>query len=262
MSERRHRAPNTTAASDADLVMGPMVSKVRDSDATPSVGQRPLVVLRAKIPENAGNLTEPPVSEPMAKAQRPAAAATAEPLLEPPGTRWTGVCIPRVPRGTPHKVDPGAAHRELDSLRLAENDASGAFQHAHEPTLTADQPGHFQVRAGRRRHSFDREQVLDRHRHSHQGPQICAGSEQAVQRPRLRQGALAGHVLVGSEARIQGLDSLQISAGDGLDGGLPAAKTLGESLDAAGSQWIGRNSLHQPLSLTRRSTAAGYQPTA
>ena len=33
--------------------------------------------------------TEPPVSLPMAAAASPAAAATAEPLLEPPGSRCT-----------------------------------------------------------------------------------------------------------------------------------------------------------------------------
>ena len=35
--------------------------------------------------------TEPPVSDPIAAGVRPAAVATAEPLLDPPATRWTVV---------------------------------------------------------------------------------------------------------------------------------------------------------------------------
>ncbi len=34
---------------------------------------------------------DPPVSEPIAAGARPAATATADPLLEPPATRWTRV---------------------------------------------------------------------------------------------------------------------------------------------------------------------------
>ena len=66
-----------------------MVSRVRDNGKTPSVGHSPAVVLRPKTPHHAAGLrTEPPVSEPMAKAASPAAVATAEPLEEPPGALW------------------------------------------------------------------------------------------------------------------------------------------------------------------------------
>src|SRR5687767_15780125 len=50
---------------------------------------RPIVVLRPTMPQRlAGILTDPPVSLPSAAGARPAATATPEPLLEPPGTRW------------------------------------------------------------------------------------------------------------------------------------------------------------------------------
>ena len=58
-------ARNTVAASDADVVMRPMVSNVRQSGATPSVGHSPFVVLRPNMPLYAGILTEPPVSDPI-----------------------------------------------------------------------------------------------------------------------------------------------------------------------------------------------------
>src|SRR3990167_6714558 len=68
----------------------PSESSVGERGYTPSSGHRPLVVLSPKTPEKAAGLrTDPPVSEPTAKAHIPAATATAEPLDEPPGTRCT-----------------------------------------------------------------------------------------------------------------------------------------------------------------------------
>ena len=58
----------------------------------------------------AGRRTEPPVSEPMAKPHRPAAMATPEPLLEPPGVRCTAASqgFQGVPRGRLMPVVPRA----------------------------------------------------------------------------------------------------------------------------------------------------------
>src|ERR1700737_680398 len=76
-------------ASQADRVMGPRVSKAWDRSAHPNRLISPVVVLRPVMPfREAGIRIEPPVSEPIAAAARPAATATAEPLDEPPGTRW------------------------------------------------------------------------------------------------------------------------------------------------------------------------------
>ena len=69
-----------------DLPMGPGVSKVGDKGKIPSVGHLFLVVFKPTIPlSDAGILTDPPVSVPIANAAKPEATATAEPLLDPPG---------------------------------------------------------------------------------------------------------------------------------------------------------------------------------
>src|SRR3984893_8912596 len=68
----------------------PTLSSVGDSGNTPCVDQRPTVVLRPKTPHRAaGRRIDPPVSLPKANAQSPAATATADPLLDPPGRRAT-----------------------------------------------------------------------------------------------------------------------------------------------------------------------------
>ena len=53
---------------------------------------RPTVVFRPVVPQRAAGMrTEPPVSLPRAMGTSPEATATAEPLLEPPGT-WGVSC--------------------------------------------------------------------------------------------------------------------------------------------------------------------------
>ena len=52
------------------------------------MGRSPIEVLWPNIPlKQAGILTDPPVSDPIAKAHNPAAVATPEPLDDPPGVR-------------------------------------------------------------------------------------------------------------------------------------------------------------------------------
>src|SRR5271169_4218754 len=56
----------------------------------PQVLTRPIVVLSPVRPHHAaGSRTEPPVSVPIAQGANPAATATPEPLLDPPGVRAT-----------------------------------------------------------------------------------------------------------------------------------------------------------------------------
>ena len=51
---------------------------------------RPMVVLSPTTPHHAaGSRTEPPVSVPIAQGARPAATATPDPALDPPGVRCT-----------------------------------------------------------------------------------------------------------------------------------------------------------------------------
>ena len=79
-------ASKINLVSSTDRAIGPGVSNVGDSGKIPSVGHLSLVVFKPTIPfSEAGILTEPPVSVPIAKAAKPEATATADPLLEPPG---------------------------------------------------------------------------------------------------------------------------------------------------------------------------------
>ncbi len=79
-----------SAASRTVRVIGPTVSCVGHSSTSPLRLIRPRVVFNPTTPHRpAGMRTEPPVSVPIAAVARPAATATAEPLLEPPGTRCT-----------------------------------------------------------------------------------------------------------------------------------------------------------------------------
>ena len=67
---------------------GPIVSSVRDSGNTPSIGKCPVEDLYPTTPlKLAGTRTEPPVSVPMASGVRPAATTAPEPDDEPPGER-------------------------------------------------------------------------------------------------------------------------------------------------------------------------------
>ena len=72
--------------SSNDLANGPGVSSVGESGKMPSVGHTSFVVFRPAIPvKDAGILTDPPVSVPIANGTKPDATATAEPLLDHPG---------------------------------------------------------------------------------------------------------------------------------------------------------------------------------
>ncbi|MNP67606.1 hypothetical protein D3C76_1634580 [compost metagenome] len=67
---------------------GPTQSREVCAGITPTRLMRPKVGLKPNTPQQAaGTRTEPPVSVPREKSQRPAATAAAEPLEEPPGTR-------------------------------------------------------------------------------------------------------------------------------------------------------------------------------
>src|SRR5690606_24901091 len=93
---------NASKASLAERVIRPMESTLGSKGNAPSTGQRPAVVFKPKTPlKAAGTRTEPPESEPMANAHRPAAMATPDPELEPPGARWFSMSLGfhGVPRG-------------------------------------------------------------------------------------------------------------------------------------------------------------------
>jgi hypothetical protein len=112
---------------------------------------RPAVTFRPTMPHQpAGSRTEPPVSVPMAIGARPAATATAEPLDEPPGVRWTArshgfrgvpmwVLVPQLPIANstvwvlPSTIIPAAIAR---SARVAVTGETRSAQTFEPPVVT------------------------------------------------------------------------------------------------------------------------------
>ncbi len=111
----------------------------------------------------AGMRIDPPVSEPMAAGHRPPATATAEPLDEPPATRWV-VAVPRIPRRAHRLVASPAAEREFDHVRLAERDHSGGREAFDRRRRVIGDPAEPALRAGGGLPAFDVEEVLQRDR--------------------------------------------------------------------------------------------------
>src|SRR5262245_25754716 len=76
------------AASRTVRANGPMLSSDDPNAKSPNRATRPYEGLSPTIPHRlAGCLIDPPVSEPSASGAIPAATATADPPLEPPGMR-------------------------------------------------------------------------------------------------------------------------------------------------------------------------------
>ncbi len=74
-----------SAVSDTVRAIGPAVSRVGTSGNAPSSGISPHCDFKPTVPQHAdGMRIEPPVSEPSAMSQRPAASAAPLPLDEPP----------------------------------------------------------------------------------------------------------------------------------------------------------------------------------
>ena len=82
------RMPSSVSRSSTLWAIGPAVSRVVEIGAMPRPETRPTVGRKPKTPHSAdGTRTEPPVSVPSAAGTRPAATATPEPPLLPPGIR-------------------------------------------------------------------------------------------------------------------------------------------------------------------------------
>ena len=76
----------------------------------------------------AGTRPEPAVSVPSASGTRPAATATAEPELEPPGIR---LGVERVARHAIGRAHADQAGGELVEIGLADDDGAGRAQPRH-----------------------------------------------------------------------------------------------------------------------------------
>src|SRR5256885_8932906 len=113
-------ALSTVAASSTDRVMGPAASWLAEIGMIPAWLTTPTPGLMPTIPfADEGLMIDPSVSVPIAKAAKPAAAATPEPELDPLGVRsstcglW--VCLPRPLHPELDRLDRMFAH----SLRFA-----------------------------------------------------------------------------------------------------------------------------------------------
>ncbi len=84
--------PRPRAAIATDLASVPTVSREGARGCTPASGTSPMPGFSPTTPQaEAGIRTDPPVSVPSARSQRPAATATAEPEEDPPGQRCTAL---------------------------------------------------------------------------------------------------------------------------------------------------------------------------
>ena len=82
--------------SSTDRQIGPTLSSVQQSAMPPARETRPKVGRRPVVPQRwQGEVIDPSVSVPIAKAQRPIAVADAEPALEPlePSLRFQGLRV-------------------------------------------------------------------------------------------------------------------------------------------------------------------------
>ena len=89
-------AASTSAVSSTERQIGPTLSSELHSAMQPARLTRPKVGRRPVVPQRwLGEVIEPSVSVPMAKAQSPAAVALAEPALDPlePSFRFQGLRV-------------------------------------------------------------------------------------------------------------------------------------------------------------------------
>ena len=111
--ERKHRHAIERAAGRHDAAV----------ETSPRLGLRPTMLLSA-----AGTRPEPAVSVPSASGTRPAATATAEPELDPPGM---SVGIERIARHAIRRAHADQPGRELIEIGLADDDGAGCAQARH-----------------------------------------------------------------------------------------------------------------------------------
>ena len=151
---------------------------------------RPTVVLSPTVPQSAAGIrTDPPVSVPRAIGTRPAATATPEPLLEPPGawgTRCHGLCgvpwswlMPTPPNANCTVcVLPSSTMPAADSRRTAAQSAAATLSASTRVPAVVAQPGHVV-------------EILRRVGNAVQRAQVLAAPERALGRARLAQRPLA-----------------------------------------------------------------------
>ena len=158
-------------------------SSVRHAGTTPAVETRPRLGLRpTMLLSAAGTRPEPAVSVPSASGTSPAATATAEPELDPPGMSFGIEQVARHAVGRAHADQAGG---ELIEVGLADDDRAGLPQARDHGRVARGLVG--EGRTGRRgRQALDVDVVLDRDRNAVERAARCCRAAPACAPPRAR----------------------------------------------------------------------------
>ena len=160
------------AASVTDLVIGPAVSWLCEIGMRPSWETSPTVGLSPTIAFPAdGQTIEPSVSVPIATAHRLAAAATADPELDPHGSapRSYGLRVEAAARAPAVEVEAGlddrlGSHapevRPFGEIGLAQDDGARRPEASDDPRVAPHAAPDQRQRAGRRLHRVIRRDVV------------------------------------------------------------------------------------------------------
>ena len=170
----------------------------------------------------AGCRIDPPVSEPSASGVMPAATATAEPPLDPPGMRSSG---PRIPRRAERGVLGRRSHRELVAVGLADDDRAGRFEPLDDRRVVRRHERLEDLRRGRRPDTSRADVVLERDGHAGQRP-IAPARPIAIERRRPLERLFRGDGVEGvqsglgcvdrGERRLADVDRGSIARADGV----------------------------------------------
>ncbi len=186
----------------------------------------------------AGDNSEPEVSVPIAAAHSPAATATADPELDPPGeTSGTPRVVDRVggigiadltaERAVPGRHVDREDVRELGQVGLAEDDRAGRAQQRHQRRIARSARLGQRQRTGRRVHAVaGRDVVLYEDRYAGERAMAAQSSAVAGHRVGERVGVDLAHRVEPRPGPVIRLDARQISAGQRLGGDAPRRQRL------------------------------------
>ena len=152
---------------------------------------------------------EPPESEPQAPAQRPAATATPEPLLDHPGarSRFQGIAGFFAESG-------GTGHRELAHGELSEENRPGGSEAGADGAVVFRYPVPVDTGTAGGGHPGGVEYILERDRNAVQRPAPLASTDLRFRAPRIFERPVARYVEVAVEPAVEALDALQVSAAE------------------------------------------------
>ena len=139
----------------------------------------------------------------------PAATATADPPLDPPGMRSV---VPRIARGAERRVLVRRAHRELIAVRLADHHRAGRFEPGDDGGVVRRNELLENLRRSGRSYAARAEVVLQRDRHAGERKRRAIGT--GVDGGGLRQRALARDGVERVQRGVVRVDAIQHLAAD------------------------------------------------